>query len=107
VDEDDSTYWRASPFPQWFVVDLGKVERISRILLKTFWDGQRYYHYETEVSEDGSRWVKVGEKKDDTIATSKGEVYEFPSQDARFVRVNMLCNSANIGVHTAELKVYK
>jgi hypothetical protein len=107
VDGDDSTYWGASPYPQWLVVDLGKVEKISRILLKTFWDGERFYHYEIEVSEDGEKWVKVGEKKDDKVATPVGEVYQFVPRNARFVRVNMLYNSANIGVHIVELKIYK
>jgi hypothetical protein len=107
VDGDDSTYWGASPYPQWLMVDLGKVERISRILLKTFWDGERFYHYEIEVSEDGEKWVKAGEKKDDKVATPVGEAYQFVPRNARFVRVNMLYNSANIGVHIVELKIYK
>ncbi|MBC7327767.1 discoidin domain-containing protein [bacterium] len=107
VDGDDSTYWGASPYPQWLLLDLGKTEKVSRILVKTFWDDSRFYHYEVEVSQNGKNWVKVGEKKDDKPATSKGEVYTFPPIEARYVRVNMLFNSANIGVHIVELGVYR
>ncbi|MGB9876554.1 MAG: discoidin domain-containing protein [bacterium] len=107
VDGDDSTYWGASPYPQWLMIDLGKVEKISRILLKTYRDGERYYHYEIEVSKDGEKWEKVGEKKNNKVATSEGELYDFPSRYARFIRVNMLYNSANIGVHIVELKVFQ
>lgn len=107
VDGDDTTYWGASPYPQWLMVDLGRPERISRILLRTYWDGSRFYNYEIEVSKDARNWLKVGEKKDERIATSKGEIYEFPPVEARYVRVNMLYNSANIGVHIVELKIYR
>jgi len=107
VDGDDITYWGASPYPQWLIVDLGKSEKFSRILVKNFWDGQRFYHYEVEVSQEGRDWLKVGEKKDDEVATSQGEVYTFAPVEARYIRVNMLYNSANIGVHIGELKVYR
>lgn len=107
VDGDDTTYWGASPYPQWLIVDLGKVERISRILVRTFWDGGRFYHYEVEISKDKENWFRVGGKSDDRIATPQGEVYSFEPREARYIRVNMLYNSANIGVHVAELKVYK
>lgn len=111
VDGDDSTYWGASPYPQWLMVDLGKPERVSRIMVKTFWDGSRYYHYEVEVSRDGTQWIKVGEKKDDRVARSEGEVYRIPPESesglVRFIRVRMLYNSANIGVHIVELKCYR
>lgn len=107
VDGDDSTYWGASPYPQWLMVDLGRVEKFSHILIKTFWDGSRFYHYEIEVSKDGKSWLKVGEKKSDEVATPEGENYRFEPVEARYIRVNMLYNSANIGVHIVELKVYK
>lgn len=107
VDGDDTTYWGASPYPQSLIVDLKRLERFSRILIKTFWDGSRFYNYEVEVSKDGKKWVKVGEKKDERVATSRGETYTFEPREARYIRVNMLYNSANIGVHIVELKVYK
>lgn len=107
VDGDDTTYWGASPYPQWLMVDLGRIAKLSRILIKTYWDGSRFYHYEIEVSKEGKNWLKIGEKKNDYLATSEGETYIFKPVEARYIRVNMLYNSANIGVHIVELKVYK
>lgn len=40
-------------------------------------------------------------------ATAGGILYRFGPLDARYVRVTMLHNSANIGVHIAELAVHR
>ncbi len=101
-------YWAASPYPQWLQVDLGKTEKIDEIQLFSFYDGDRFYRYTIEVSEDGSEWKQVvDESKNSTPARSSGRTHTFAAVGARFVRVNMLYNSANVGVHISELRVFR
>lgn len=101
-------YWAAHPYPQWLQIDLEKVEDIDRVDLYTYHDGERYYQYTIEVSVDGQNWTKVVDESKNTIpAPTRGKVYRFKPTDARFVRVNMLFNSANVGVHITEVKVFR
>jgi hypothetical protein len=73
----------------------------------TYSGDQRYYHYRIEVSEDGRAWRQVSAKTDDSPATMEGMEHVFPRAPARFVRIVMLFNSANVGVHVAEIGVYR
>jgi hypothetical protein len=41
------------------------------------------------------------------VTTEKGEVHGFEPVDARYIRVNMLKNSANPGVHIVEFLAYE
>ena len=41
-----------------------------------------------------------------TPATEQGNLHKFKPVNARYVRVTMLKNSANPGVHIVEVKVY-
>lgn len=101
-------YWAAHPYPQWLRIDLQKPEKIDGVQIYTYHDGQRYYRYTVEVSIDGQDWIKVvDESQNTTPATARGKRYNFPPVEARYVRVNMLFNSANIGVHLTEVKVFR
>ena len=101
-------YWSASPYPQWLQIDLEKPERINRIQVFTYHDGERYYQYTIEVSSDGKTWTKVVDmSKNTTPASIRGTMHTFDPVEARYVRVNMLFNSANIGVHLNEVRVYR
>ena len=71
----------------------------------TYYDGSRYYHLNAEVSVDGRTWKKVIEFKDTIPATAAGYSRMFPTTDARYVRINMLHNSANPYVHVVEVIV--
>lgn len=101
-------YWAAHPYPQWLKIDLQKVESIDAVKLYTYSDGSRYYRYTVEVSTDGQNWTQiVDESRNRMPATSRGKRYGFAPVDARFVRVNMLYNSVNIGVHLTEVQVFR
>jgi len=101
-------YWSASPYPQWLQIDLEKVENIDRIQVFTYHDGERYYRYTIEVSTDGKTWTQVVDQSQNTTpATARGAMHVFKPTDARYVKVNMLFNSANIGVHLTEVKVFR
>jgi alpha-N-acetylglucosaminidase len=99
--------WYASPYPQWLQVDLESPTRIGRVDLHTYWDGRRFYQYTIEVSTDGQAWTQVVDMSKNTRpAVGRGFSHTFPAALARFVRVNMLHNSANVGVHVTEMRVF-
>lgn len=99
--------WWAGPYPQWLQVDLQKVTKLDHVQVFPYWDGQRYYQYDIAVSEDGKNWTRVVDMRNNTkIATEAGDMHQFPAVSARYVRVNVLKNSANEGVHLVEVRVF-
>lgn len=106
VDGNPGTFWDA-PFGQWLQVDLQKVTTLDEIHLLTYSDGSRYYQYVIEVSTDGKTWTKIAdESKNAKVATDAGYRHTFKPTQARFVKVTMLKNSANPGVHISEVRVF-
>jgi hexosaminidase len=108
VDGRPDTAWWAGPSPQWLQVDLEKVYTIDRIDVFPYYDGKRYYQYTVDVSQDGKTWTQVVDMSANTkIATENGDPHDIKPQPVRYVRVNMLKNSANEGVHIGEVRVYE
>ena len=104
---DRSSAWWGAPWPQWLQVDLQKVVRLGSIEVFTYWDSGRYYQYTVDVSLDGKKWTQVVDMSRNTKpATAAGDRHSIAPTDARYVRVNVLRNSANEGVHIAEIRVY-
>ena len=100
-------YWGANPSPQWVQIDLEKPASLARIDLYAYFDGSRYYQYTVDVSADGQAWTRVVDGSGNTlIATARGYHHEFAPVTARYVKVTMLKNSANIGVHLYEVRVF-
>lgn len=108
VDGDASLshWWGANPYPQWLEVDLQAVGLLERVRLFTYWDGSRSYQYTVEASVDGVGWSRIVDRSGNTTpSTAAGFTHGTPGVKARFIRVNMLKNSANPGVHIVELEV--
>jgi len=105
--DDVNAHWAsAGPAPQWLQIDLEKVYPIDFINVITHYDGSRYYQLTAEVSEDGKTWTKVLDFSKNTVpATANGYAGTFARTDARYVRINMLKNSANPFVHIVEVIV--
>ncbi len=104
--DNAESYWDGGTAPQWLQVDLGKLQPVNFINVITYWDGGRYYELTVEVSVDGKAWNKVLDFTGDKVpATATGYSGKFPETQARYVRVNMLKNSANPSVHIVELIV--
>ncbi len=105
--DDAGGHWASEgAAPQWLQVDLEKVYAIDRINVITYWDGARYYQLTAEVSVDGKQWMQVLDfSANKTPATSRGYSGKFAKTEARYVRINMLKNSANAFVHIVELVV--
>lgn len=107
---DRELYWGATPWPAWWQVDLGQQRRIDRVRVVTYWGGgseTRYYQYRVLTSVDGVDWHVVADASTDTVtATESGREHTFAPVSARFVRLEMLRNSANSGVHLVEVMVF-
>lgn len=97
-------YWAASPAPQWLEVDLEAEHAIDGVTIYPYFGDGRSYRYRIETSRDGSAYEKVAEGEG--TAGLAGYRHRFAARSTRFVRVTMLSNSANVGVHIQELRVF-
>jgi HEAT repeat protein len=107
VDGDPDTYWSCAFSPSWIQVDMETPVHLSRIKVVNYVDGTRYYQYRVEISADGKGWMCVGDMSANRApATKEGATFAFLPMSARYVRVTMLQNSANPGMHISELGIY-
>ncbi|MEI7909306.1 MAG: family 20 glycosylhydrolase [Verrucomicrobiota bacterium] len=105
---DANKAWWAGPYPQWLMVDLGKVTTLDRAQVFPFWDGRRSYQYKVEVSLDNKEWKQVVDMSANTKpAVATGDMHKFAPTAGRYVRITMLKNSANPGVHLVEFRVFE
>jgi len=104
---DIGKFWDASPYPQWWQVEFDEIQNVKEIHLFTYWDGWRYYQYKIDVSLDGEDWTTVVSASRNKIkATQDGYRHHINPVNTRYIRVNLLKNSANPGVHIVELRAY-
>ena len=104
---DRINYWDAAPYPQWWMIELDKPQTVSKLKLHTYWDNYRYYQYNIEASMDGEKWhTIVDASKNTQIATNRGYAHSISPIKAKFFKINMLYNSANVGVHISEFRIY-
>lgn len=104
-DANATSFWDGGNYPSWWQVDLQAIYDINNIQVRNYDDGTRYYHYNIQASVDGTHWVEVASKASNNVATAAGDSYSIGTS-ARYLRVNMLYNSANYGVHIRDFKVY-
>ena len=110
---DINSAWWAAPYPQNLIVDLEKEETVFGFQVYPYWDWVRYYQYDIEVSSDNKKWSKVVDMSQNTKpSTPEGFKHLFKIRfpegvKCRYVRLNMLYNSTNEGVHVVELKVFR
>jgi len=105
---DTGKFWSAAPAPQWWQVDMGSISKVREMRLYTCWDGARYYQYTIDVSLDGNEWETVVDASDNTEkATQDGYRHKLDPVSSRFVRINMLKNSANPSVDIVEFRAYQ
>jgi alpha-N-acetylglucosaminidase len=101
------SYWSCAFSPSSLTVDLGEPQPVEAVRVVNYWDGTRFYQYRVELSTDGSAWSAVADMSQNTVpATDAGTVHRFARQAARYVRVTMLHNSANPGMHIAEMQAF-
>jgi len=105
---DHDSFLDFSPGPQNLALDLQKVATLNRVVLYTYWDGGRHYQYKIALSTDAKTWTDVVDaSKNTAVATEKGYSHTFAPTKARYIRVTMIRNSANIGLHIVELRAYE
>lgn len=91
----------------WIQVDLGKVEEISRLNVVNFWDNYRYYQFNVEGSVDGKDWTMLWDfSKNTEKASAQGYEYALKGSKARYLKLNVLFNSANPGLHVVEFSAW-
>ena len=61
TDKERNGWWsdRNKSLPAWAGLDFGTPVDLGEVWLLTYWDGQRFYQYSVEVSEDGQEWRPV------------------------------------------------
>lgn len=100
--------WHAAPWPQWIRVDMQGLHTIDRIKIHTYFDNRRYYQYIIETSTDGIDWQPAVDMSSNTTPSTKaGFDHKIKPVLTRYVKVNMLKNSANEGVHLNEIMVFE
>jgi hypothetical protein len=102
-----SAWWSGGDCPQWLTVELKEPATISKVRLVTFYGDGRYYQYRIDASPDGKTWTGVADESANTRpAVPEGMTHTFPALMARFVKVTVLRNSANLNAHIAEIEVF-
>ncbi|USK35969.1 discoidin domain-containing protein [Bacillus sp. F19] len=84
VDGDPASRWSSAiEDDQWLIVNLGKNENISRVVINWQTPAERY---KILVSKDKEHWVNV--KEDDGVLTAGGkkDTIEFDKAEARYVK---------------------
>jgi hypothetical protein len=100
-------YFDGDPFPTALTIDLEGTYRIDETRTHFYSDGRRYYTYSISVSADGKSFRQIVDKsKNKAISTHAPVVDSFNPVDARYVRLNILYNSANPSTHVREFEVF-
>ncbi|MFA6563408.1 MAG: discoidin domain-containing protein [Verrucomicrobiia bacterium] len=102
VDGKSDTRW-SSEFcdPQWFAVDLGAPQTISRVELQ--WEGAFGKTYTIQVSPDGENWKTVHAT---VKGAGKAEVILFEPTQARWIRIHSTQRGTPFGYSLWEMRVY-
>ena len=110
-DESNSRYWASvngEQYPQWHKVDLGRIYKINKIQLITYWGDGRYYQYKIEVSKDDEKWIQVVDETANTVpANPEGKTHIFKPTEVRYVKTTITYNSTNPCAHIVEIMVYE
>lgn len=99
--------WHGKPYPSSLQVELRELAQIDTVHVFLHWDGSRFYRYTIDLSTDGEKWQQVVDRRENAEpATAEGFAHRFAPTQAKYVRLNLIENSANTTVHVVELKVY-
>jgi alpha-N-acetylglucosaminidase len=92
----------------WWQVDLEKPTTVGRVVVVGYYGDNRIYGFTVEVSEDGTHWELVADRRDNLEpSTAQGYNCSFQARPVRFIRVTQTSNSANTGRHLVEVMAYE
>lgn len=100
IDGDKYTRW-SSEFSdsQWFILDLGKVQQVSEIVI--FWESAHAKRYTIKTSNDEISWKFIS-----TVKKCKGgEDHQEINTSCRYIRVEMAKRATEWGYSVWELTV--
>ncbi|GMA90317.1 discoidin domain-containing protein [Homoserinibacter gongjuensis] len=89
----------------WWQVDLQGIYSLSSLTNRNYVDGVRFYHYYVRVSLDGENWSAPIAWKYNDIPAQNAETFAVTGV-GRYVRVNIISNSANSSAHLTNFEVY-
>ena len=87
--------------PQWIYIDLGKEEKIEKVILK--WEAACAKKYELQVSNDAKEWKTVYINKEGKGGT---EQIELEQVAARYVKLAGISRATSFGYSLFEFEVY-
>jgi hypothetical protein len=113
VDGNTSTYWESTDnaFPQWFQVDLGSSQSVSRIVLDlppaTAWN-TRTQTIQIQGSTDGTNYTTLAASAGYTFNPSTGNAVTvtFTAASVRYVKLTFTANTAWPAGQLSELQVF-
>ncbi|AZJ24225.1 hypothetical protein CT694_32455 (plasmid) [Bacillus wiedmannii bv. thuringiensis] len=101
-----SSRWSSGSFPtpQWITVDLGQIQTFDRV--RIYWEYSHAVDYEIAVSNDNKQWTTVKSVTGDK--TGGAEIYQFTTQNARYVRMYATKNDPTkwSSISLYEMEVY-
>lgn len=106
---NSSSYYSMSPGLQSVTVTLSSAQLISRVKVWHYYNGGRTYNAtKTEVSEDGSNWVKIFDSATSGTyqETSAGKTHSFTPQKVRYIRDWINGSSANTSNQWVEIQAF-
>ena len=109
VDGDTTlaSFWSGNNTPSYLEVDFGEETEIASTHIIFYYGDSRHYQYRLDVSVDGEAWETVVDGSDNTErSTATGVFHSFAPVTARYARAHVLKNSANIGAHIVELRIF-
>ncbi|MGP1991170.1 discoidin domain-containing protein [Zobellia laminariae] len=106
VDDNIKTRWSAEGDGNWVIIDMGSSKEVNYVQIAFYGGDGRTYDFELQVSNDGASWTDVYGKRQRSSGQTEGlEDFEFPSQNARYVRYVGYGNSSNNWNNLLEMKV--
>ena len=96
----------ASPVPTSLVVDLEDSVEVSRFKVYFYYDNERYYKFKIALSNDNLNYETVAEFQQQKISDYNGYELKINKRKARYIKLEVLYNSANNTAHVRELEVF-
>ncbi|MCU6711292.1 Ig-like domain-containing protein [Paenibacillus sp. J5C_2022] len=104
MDNNTDTRWSAAG-EQWIQYDLGESRQIGAISAAFYNGNIRSSYFKIEVSEDGQTWYQVLEGNSSGESVDH-ELFAFPEQSGRYVRITGFGNNQNHWNSYTEVKIY-
>jgi hypothetical protein len=106
VDDDLGTRWGANGDGEWVMFDLGSVQEVNQIQVAFYRGDLRTAFFDVQVSDDAVTWSDVyGSQQQSSGTTLQLQDFDFPLQNARYVRYLGHGNSENAWNSLLEMRV--